>query len=212
VYCIVTKQTKERILDSAEILFAKKGFAATSLRAISFEAGCNIASVNYHFGTKADLFLTVYNRKILPLNQQYQKKLSNLEDEAVDEPIQLEKVLHIIINPILRMREELGEAGDCFISLVAQAYMATDERFRGNLHGLTMEVHQRFITVFKRALPDVPPANVNFMFHLILRIIAYALACINADNCLLGDVRLAGQTPEEVEDLFVNFAAAGICS
>ena len=44
--------TVERILDVAEILFAEKGFAATSLRLITRKAQVNLAAVNYHFGSK----------------------------------------------------------------------------------------------------------------------------------------------------------------
>ena len=39
--------TKERILNVAERLFADRGFPATSLRDITSEASVNIASVNY---------------------------------------------------------------------------------------------------------------------------------------------------------------------
>jgi hypothetical protein len=41
--------TKERILDTAERLFAEQGYAATSLRGIIAEAGVNLAAVHYHF-------------------------------------------------------------------------------------------------------------------------------------------------------------------
>ncbi len=41
--------TVDRILDTAEVLFAQKGFAETSLRAITSKAGVNLAAVNYHF-------------------------------------------------------------------------------------------------------------------------------------------------------------------
>ena len=44
--------TVDRILDTAEVLFAQKGFAETSLRAITSKAGVNLAAVNYHFGSK----------------------------------------------------------------------------------------------------------------------------------------------------------------
>ena len=44
--------TKERILDTAERLFAQQGYAATSLRGIIAEAGVNLAAVHYHFHSK----------------------------------------------------------------------------------------------------------------------------------------------------------------
>ena len=57
--------TKDRILDVAETLFADNGFAATSLRDITHEAGVNIAAVNYHFGSKDALLGAVFERRSL---------------------------------------------------------------------------------------------------------------------------------------------------
>ena len=54
--------TKERILDVAERLFADHGYATTSLRDITTEADVNLASVNYHFGSKDALLIAVLNR------------------------------------------------------------------------------------------------------------------------------------------------------
>jgi len=49
--------TKNRILDAAEVLFAERGFADTSLRLITSEADVNLASVNYHFGSKKEGYI-----------------------------------------------------------------------------------------------------------------------------------------------------------
>ena len=54
--------TVERILDVAEILFAEKGFAETSLRLITSKAQVNLAAVNYHFGSKKSLIQAVFAR------------------------------------------------------------------------------------------------------------------------------------------------------
>jgi AcrR family transcriptional regulator len=51
------EDTRERILAAAQKQFAEKGFDATSVREITAEAGCNVASVNYHFGGKENLYL-----------------------------------------------------------------------------------------------------------------------------------------------------------
>ena len=59
------RSTRERILDSAEELFAEGGFA-TSLRSITSDAGVNLASVNYHFGSKEALIETVFSRRLEP--------------------------------------------------------------------------------------------------------------------------------------------------
>jgi len=57
---------RERLLDEAEALFARKGFEAVSVREITRAADCNLASVNYHFGGKKNLYLEVFRARWLP--------------------------------------------------------------------------------------------------------------------------------------------------
>ena len=62
--------TKESLLLAAGELFAEHGFDGTSVRSIVEKAGVNIAAINYHFGTKENLYLSVlhyvteYNREV----------------------------------------------------------------------------------------------------------------------------------------------------
>jgi len=58
--------TKDRILDEAEVLFAQKGYRGVTVREITQEAGCNLASVNYYFGSKRDLYLEVFRSRWIP--------------------------------------------------------------------------------------------------------------------------------------------------
>jgi AcrR family transcriptional regulator len=55
--------TRDRILDEAEVLFARKGFQAVSVREITSAARCNLAAVNYHFGNKENLYLEVFRSR-----------------------------------------------------------------------------------------------------------------------------------------------------
>lgn len=56
------EQTMQLLLDAAQKLFAEKGFRATSIRDIVTEAGSNVAAVNYHFGSKDNLYREVFRR------------------------------------------------------------------------------------------------------------------------------------------------------
>jgi len=51
-----TVNTPERLLEAAVELFARKGFRGTTVAEICRAAGANIASVNYHFGGKENLY------------------------------------------------------------------------------------------------------------------------------------------------------------
>lgn len=56
--------TRERLLDAAEILFCRQGFDRTSVRDLTAEAGCNVAAVNYHFGGKQQLYTEMFRRQM----------------------------------------------------------------------------------------------------------------------------------------------------
>lgn len=55
--------TRERLLNQAEKLFARKGFEAVSIREITSAARSNLAAVNYHFGNKKNLYREVFRHR-----------------------------------------------------------------------------------------------------------------------------------------------------
>ncbi|HKF33173.1 MAG TPA: TetR family transcriptional regulator [Jatrophihabitantaceae bacterium] len=57
--------TREEILVAARQLFARRGYQATTMRAIAAEAGVNAALVHHYFGSKEQLLVAAMN---LPLN------------------------------------------------------------------------------------------------------------------------------------------------
>lgn len=59
--------TRDRILDTAEALFAEKGLAATSVRDIASAVGLTAASLYNHFEGKEALYAAVLERGIRPL-------------------------------------------------------------------------------------------------------------------------------------------------
>src|SRR5260370_7687063 len=68
-------ETKQRILDSAERLFAEHGSEATSLRNIIADAKVNLAAIHYHFRSKDALLEAVIVRRLEPINQERLKLL-----------------------------------------------------------------------------------------------------------------------------------------
>ena len=63
----VTTNNRQAILDAAEISFAQKGYAATSLREIADLAGVTPAMIHYYFGSKLALLREVLEQSLEPL-------------------------------------------------------------------------------------------------------------------------------------------------
>jgi AcrR family transcriptional regulator len=55
-------QTREALLKAAERLFSSRGYAGVGIREIAEQAGANLASIKYHFGSKHDLYLEAVRR------------------------------------------------------------------------------------------------------------------------------------------------------
>ena len=55
-------ETKTKILDAAEDLFADRGIDGVSIRSIISLAGVNLGAIHYHFGSKESLIKAVFHR------------------------------------------------------------------------------------------------------------------------------------------------------
>lgn len=78
-------QTRERLLDKAEDLFAQRGYYAVSVREITSAARCNMASVHYHFNNKKNLYLEVFRSRWIPREQRIYEAFEKNFD-CLDEP------------------------------------------------------------------------------------------------------------------------------
>src|ERR1700689_3627548 len=109
--------TKDRILNAAERLFARDGFEATSLRAITAEAGVNLAAVNYHFQSKEALVQAVIGRRMGPVTARRLALLDAYEAEAGDAAVPLEKLLDAFLRPVVEM---VGSHAHEFVPLIGR--------------------------------------------------------------------------------------------
>lgn len=77
-------ETKQKILESANKLFANYGFDGTSIRDIAKEAGVNLAAVNYHFKNKNNLYCEIFDHNCSEFEKTFQKVCIN-QDMSVED-------------------------------------------------------------------------------------------------------------------------------
>src|SRR5438067_1416930 len=139
-------ETKERILDTAERLFAERGYGATSLRSIIGEAAVNLAAVHYHFHTKQGLMDAVLQRRLEPVNRE---RIALLDEcERSDARPRLECVLAALIEPPLRLARDPGHAA--FVKLMGRILADSDAALIRKHFGAVIE---RFLAALHRAMP-----------------------------------------------------------
>lgn len=66
-----TPSTRDRIVDSAERLFAEKGYERTTLRDVAAEVGIRNPSLYKHFASKAEIYEAVLDRAVRPILDEF---------------------------------------------------------------------------------------------------------------------------------------------
>jgi AcrR family transcriptional regulator len=186
--------TKTRILDAAEQLFTEHGFEATSLRSLTSAACVNLAAVNYHFGSKEELFQAVLTRRLDPMNQERIELLAKLERDAGGRPISVEKILSAMLIPALRLARDERRGGKNFLRVLGRAYADPAPFIRHFLSAQYVEMIGRYKEAFLKALPHLSRQELTWRLHFVMGALSYTLAGTDA-------LRLFAQvTPDKDND------------
>ncbi len=205
----MTADTKEQILDVAERLFADRGFHATPLRDITGEAGVNLASVNYHFGSKEALLAAVLERRLSPINARRLELLDAIEAAAGNGAPNAEDVIRAFLSPPFQKRREWGAGGDNFLRLVGRIHSETNEQFRATFFQQFNEVRRRFGQALQRALPHLDAPDVGWRMLFLVGSMAFTMAWGDS----FASIRPGShRDPKDVLESLIQYATAGMAS
>ena len=172
--------TKTRILDAAERLFVEHGFEATSLRSLTSAASVNLAAVNYHFGSKEELFQAVLTRRLDPMNQERIELLEKIERESTGRPLSCEKILFAMLIPALKLARDEKRGGKDFLRLVGRAYADPAPFIRHFLSAQYAGMIGRYKEAFSKALPHLSRQELTWRLHFVMGALSYTLAGTDA--------------------------------
>jgi AcrR family transcriptional regulator len=168
--------TKQRVLDAAEYLFARDGFRGSSLRTITGRAGVNLAAVNYHFGSKKSLLEEVIKRRILPLNKVRMKRLETVRDAARSRahPPDIKDVLAAFIEPTMLFRESQPGAHDC-ITFIGRSLADPDDTVRKAFQAVINPMARFLFKAVCEALPGVSREILFWRLHFTMGAFFHAM-------------------------------------
>lgn len=201
-------ETKERILDAAERLFAERGFAGTSLRSVTKEAGVNLAAIHYHFGAKEALLHQVFARRARPVNEERLRRLDDLEKAARGRPVALEAILDAFLSPVMHLQRDLAADGDIWGRLIGRVYSEPVDLVEAVLKDQFTEVGRRFTEAFSRALPDLSPAEIHRRIQFVIGVLTHTLTGLHR----MGGLPEVGDDGADADDSLSSmlaFLAAG---
>lgn len=170
------RDTKTRILDAAEELFASNGFRGTTIRAITGKAGVNLAAANYHFGSKKTLLEEVIKRRIIPLNEIRRERIEEVRRTAGNNggAPEVRDVMRAFIEPTLAFKDSSPGTKN-FFTFIGRSFTDPDDTVRQVfLTFITPMIELLFRTV-SEALPELPDEiifwrlmfSIGSLFHTI---------------------------------------------
>jgi AcrR family transcriptional regulator len=207
------EETRERILDAAEHLFARRGYHGVSLRAITERAGVPLALVGYHFDSKAGLFEALFERRVVAVNRGRVERLGAILAAAGDGRPPLEDIVDVLIGPMVHNSHDPAQGGIDFARLVNDLLNTADqERVLPLIERYFDDMARPFIAALRRALPDRPEADIQCAYHFASGAMAHSIANVGRLERLSGGVCRANDAEEHLRRLrgyiVAGFAAA----
>lgn len=201
-------ETKKQILDAAETLFAAHGIEGVSLRSLTKEAGVNLASVHYHFGSKEAVARAVFTRRVRPINRERLDMLDAVERQAGEGPIAVEDVLTALFAPVIQLSQD-PQFGRRFMHLCARFYSEPADYLRALFEQEFGSLIRRFEAAFARALPDLTSKELRCRMHFAIGVMVHTMLGPGPTCDGTGDTQDLSDTPETL-DAMVRFVAAGM--
>ena len=202
----LTKESRQRILDVAEELFAKKGFDGTSVRDLTTKAKSNLSSVNYHFGDKQELYEEIFRKRLREMRDSRLEAIRQVMD-GKNKPT-LEKLLCAYAEAFLEPFGDM-EQSQRLLNLFSRELV--DQRLPKNM--FFNEMAGPVMDAFEDALVTVchglgrreAQMSDNSLIAQLVHVIQVSAMLGNAQNRVFTSSNL-----DKVIDHIVSFSAAGI--
>lgn len=194
------EQTRGRILEAAGPLFAAHGYAEATSKAIAEQAGVDLASINYHFGSRSGLYqavLTQAHGRVIQLDA-----LQLLADSPLPAADKVTRLIDALIDTAL-------SDGAWHARILARELLAPSSHLKVLLD---TEGQPKFAIV-ARILSEATgiPLGDPALLRCMVSIAAPCLMLLVAGNGLPGPAQQVRQMPrDEIAAHMHRFALAGL--
>jgi len=200
------QEARARILDSAEALFAERGFHGTSVRDITEHAGVRLAAVNYHFVDKETLFRDVLQRRAAVLEQARLQQLAALPVRG-SAGARTRALVRAFVMPLVPHATD-SQGFRNYLALIAQVGSS-------RLQALSLVEHtynplaQRFIAALSSIFPAASSQALHHGYTFLLASTMYSFSNNLRLDSMTGG-RLRSDDFDAISRSLVTFTAAGL--
>jgi len=163
------EDTRERLLDAAEALFADNGFEGTSVREIANQVETQLGAISYHFGSKEQLFEQVIRRRAKHVGDLRLAALQTAKDEG-----SLAGLVSGYTWPFIERSSRGGDGWKNYARLIAS--VANSPKWTYLVTQNYDEVAALYLEEFKKHLPNATDTEIingfDFMVGTMLAVCA----------------------------------------
>ncbi len=201
--------TKAAVFGAAERLFALHGFQNVSVRDITAAAGVNLASVNYHFGSKDALLFEIFRRRTAELNRERARMLHEAAGRHNGRP-PVREILAAYFTPPLRWGSP-ENTRRISVQFIIRSRSEGTEDMREVLRNDVSHL-ERFANALMAARPDIPKEDVYWRLHFVLGMVHNnRFAEFDRLHHLSGGITREGDV-EALLNRMLDFAEAGFAA
>lgn len=195
--------TRGRILDAAERLFAEHGFDGTSIREVTRAADVNVAAVHYHFGSKEALLRGVTDRVAIPISARRSGLLDVAVAAAAPDVPGLEALLDAFVRADIELLLDLQDRGPRVARFLGRTYSDQTRWIQKMAREQYAQAATSFIPLIARNLPDLGDEEVSWRIGQMIALIVHVFATWPSDG-------ISSDEAERMLRRLVTFLAAGL--
>lgn len=184
-------EAREKLLASAEALFAERGFYGVTTREVASHAGVDDALIYYHFKNKRALFDAVLERRATVVHKVRHDSLVRYA-AAAGRQVTVEGAIAAFINPLINLSQTSDVGWKRYFALVAQL---DNTPWGGEIiHRHFDPVVHELLDLIKKALPATPQAELYWAYNFLAGSMMLALSetarvdLLSAGQCRASDL------------------------
>ena len=199
-------ETRNRLLDAAEELFANFGLYGVTVRNVSEHVGVDSALIPYYFGTKRGMFDAVFARRAETINAARMAAMDAYE-ARVGNDVTVEGAIGAFLSPILENDRHEDAGWRNFSALVALAN--NSKEWGGEMMSRYFDhVIHRLIELLRKAMPGAKLADLYWSYQMF----SGALMVIQASTGrieLLSHGKCSSDDVDAFSERLIDYTAAG---
>jgi len=157
---------RAKLLDTAEMLFAKFGYAGISIRDVTSHADMRLANVSYYFGSKQNLYFEVLRRRAEPLASERLRRYDAVIAGPLEGDARLAALIDAFVDPAIEFSKSEDRGWKHYFSLIGQVTFS--QLYPTELAQYYNEPARKLIQALGQLYPSAPAQFVQMAAMLMI--------------------------------------------